>query len=197
MSGLTLKRFTGFAFGHDNQCPEMWINANKVAFVEQRIVKRGRAEVADGTRIYFDVDGGVLDVREPIGLVVSTLQSGRGGACKDCYTPLPQSWMSVCDDCREHRYNGVDHDYEDARAEVVRLSTTPEPAANWFAEQGFTGPITVYAAYNWRRRSWDRFNNAEFTEATVTDLRHRDYTLVTLQAGPRQFGEFRLDEFRR
>jgi len=90
---LCLKRFTGFAFGHDNPAPEVWV-----------------------TRIYFNVDSGVLDVRESIGLVVSTLQSGKGSICRDCYTPLPQAWMSVCDDCRAHRHAGVDADPEDAAA---------------------------------------------------------------------------------
>ena len=79
-------------------------------------MRRGHAEATDGTLIYFQqVDNtGVLAVREPIGLVVSTLQSGRGGVCGDCYQLLRESWMSVCDDCRRHRHNGVDHDPEQA-----------------------------------------------------------------------------------
>jgi hypothetical protein len=115
---LVLKRLTGFAWGHDNPAPEVWINPAQIAYVEPRVVMRHSLEVTDGTRIYFQQEAGVLDVREPIGLVVNTLQSGRGGTCKDCYQPLRESWMSVCDDCRQHRHNGVDEDYEAMRADL-------------------------------------------------------------------------------
>jgi hypothetical protein len=119
MTALTLKRLTGFAWGHDNVAPEVWINPAQIAYLEPRVVTHGHAEYQDGTRIYFQQEAGVLDVREPIGLVVSTLQSGRGGVCRDCYTTLRESWMSVCDDCREQRHCGVDEDYEAARANLV------------------------------------------------------------------------------
>src|SRR5215831_19474462 len=109
---LTLKRFSGFAYGHDNPAPEVWVNPQQIAYVEPRVIRRGGDDCTDGTRIYFNVDSGVLDVRESIGPVVSTLQSGKGSICRDCYTPLPQAWMSVCDDCRKHRHAGVDEDYE-------------------------------------------------------------------------------------
>jgi hypothetical protein len=59
----------------------------------------------------------VLAIREPIGLVVATLQAGKSGICRDCYQVIGESWMSVCDDCRQHRHNGVDGDYEAARAD--------------------------------------------------------------------------------
>jgi len=116
MSGLQLKRFTAFAWGHDNPSPEVWVNPAQIAFVQPRIVTRGHAETTDGTRIYFQQEAGVLDVREDIGLVVATL-TGKTSACRDCYTPLPQSWMSVCDDCREQRHHGVDEDYENSQRE--------------------------------------------------------------------------------
>jgi len=112
----TLKRFTQFAFGHDNQCPEVWVNPTHVAYVQPRIVVRARSEVADGTLLYFQQEAGVLAVREPIGLVVSVLQSGKGGVCRDCYQVLDESWRSVCDDCRKHRHAGVDADPEEAVA---------------------------------------------------------------------------------
>jgi hypothetical protein len=116
---LVFKRFSQFAWGHDNVAPEVWVNPAQIAYISPRIVTRGHAECTDGTLLYFQQEAGVLAVRESIGLVVSTLQSGQQGICKDCYTPLPQSWMSVCDDCREHRHRGVDEDYEAARAELV------------------------------------------------------------------------------
>ncbi len=105
---LTLKRFTLFAYGHDNTAPEVWVNPLHVAHVQPRIVTRGHAECTDGTRLFFTEEGGVVDVREPIGQVVATLMSGQGGICRDCYAPLPHAWMSMCDDCRAHRHNGVD-----------------------------------------------------------------------------------------
>ncbi|HYW88575.1 MAG TPA: hypothetical protein VFB50_12445 [Chloroflexota bacterium] len=113
---MNLKRFTQFAFGHDNVAPEVWVNPATIAYVEPRIVMRARTEVTDGTLIYFQQEAGVLAVREPIGHVVATLQSGKGGVCRDCYQVLPEAWMSVCDGCREHRHNGVDEDYEAMRA---------------------------------------------------------------------------------
>jgi hypothetical protein len=119
MTTFILKRLTGYAWGHDNVAPEVWVNPAQIAYLEPRVVTRGHAECTDGTRIYFQQEAGVLDVRESIGLVVSTLQSGRGGVCRDCYTTLRESWMSVCDDCREQRHCGVDEDYESARADLV------------------------------------------------------------------------------
>jgi hypothetical protein len=79
---------------------------------------RGRYEAQEGTLVYFQQEAGVLAVRESIGHVVALL-SARGSICKDCYTPLRESWMSVCDDCRCHRHNGVDDDYELARADLI------------------------------------------------------------------------------
>jgi hypothetical protein len=35
---------------------------------------------------------------------------------RDCYQLLAESWMSVCDDCRGHRHDGIDHDPEEALA---------------------------------------------------------------------------------
>jgi len=114
MSGVTLKRFSQFAWGHDNTAPEVWVNPAQIAYCSPRIIVRGGCDVIDGTLLYFQQEAGVLAVREPIGLVVSSLQSGQRGICKDCYQPLQESWMSVCDDCRSHHHNGVDEDYEAA-----------------------------------------------------------------------------------
>jgi hypothetical protein len=118
MASLTLKRLTQFAWGHDNSAPEVWVNPAQIAYVSPRLVTRGKCEQTDGTLLYFQQEGGVLAVREPTGLVIASLQS-RGGTCRDCYQALRESWMSVCDDCREHRHNGVDEDYEAARADLV------------------------------------------------------------------------------
>jgi hypothetical protein len=118
MSSTSLKRFTAFAWGHDVVAPEVWVNPAHIAYVAPRVVTRGHAECFEGSLLYFQQEAGVLAVRESIGLVVSTLQSGRGGVCKDCYQPLRESWMSVCDDCREQRHRGIDEDYEAAYADV-------------------------------------------------------------------------------
>ena len=113
---MNLKRFTQFAFGHDNQCPEVWVNPQQIAYVQPRIVMRARTEVTDGTLLYFQQEAGVLAVREPIGQVVATLQSGKGGVCRDCYQVLPEAWMSVCDGCKASRHGGIDVDPEEAVA---------------------------------------------------------------------------------
>jgi hypothetical protein len=115
---FTLKRFTAFAYGHDNPAPEVWVNPAQIAYVAPRIVTRGHADCSDGTRIYFNVDSGVLDVREPVGHVVAALQSGKGGLCKDCYEVLPESWMTLCTPCRMGKHCGIDEDYENALADV-------------------------------------------------------------------------------
>jgi len=109
---ITLKRFTGFAYGHDNPAPEVWVNPLQIAYVQPRLRTRGHAESSDGTLIYFQQEAGVLAVREPIGLVVAALQSGKNGLCRDCYEVLPESWMSLCSACRLHSHDGVDEDYE-------------------------------------------------------------------------------------
>ena len=111
---LVLKRFTGFAYGAANPAPELWINPAQIAYVEPRIVRRGRDDEVCGTRVYFNVDGGVVDVRESIGHVVALLSSGSGSICRDCFAPLPDSWMSLCDQCRDARHQGVDNDWEAA-----------------------------------------------------------------------------------
>jgi hypothetical protein len=112
-NGIVFQRLTQFAWGRDNTSPEVWVNVAQVAYVAPRIVMRGGSEAQDGTLIYFQQEAGVLAVRESVGHVVALLTS-RGGVCRDCYQPLSESWMSLCDDCREHRHNGVDHDPEQA-----------------------------------------------------------------------------------
>jgi hypothetical protein len=116
MSGLVLKRFSQFAWGHDNVAPEAWVNPEQIAYVAPRIVMRGHAEAVDGTLLYFQQEAGVLAVREPIGYVVSMLQSGKQGICRDCYEVLPEAWMSLCSACRCQKHDGVDADPEEAVA---------------------------------------------------------------------------------
>jgi hypothetical protein len=119
MSGLQLKRLTGFAYGHDNQAPEVWVNPQHIAYLEPRVVARGCGrEQTEGTNLYFQQDGGLLAVRESIGHVVALLGS-RGGVCRDCYQPLGEAWMTLCDDCRRHRHNGTDHDPEQVALSLV------------------------------------------------------------------------------
>jgi hypothetical protein len=75
VSPLTLKRFTGFAWGHDNTAPDVWVNPAQIAYVQSRIRTAGRDECPDGTRIFFQQEAGVLDVREPIDQVLAELQA--------------------------------------------------------------------------------------------------------------------------
>jgi hypothetical protein len=89
MSGLDLKRLTGFANGATNPAPELWINVQQIAYCEPRVVRPGRDDEICATRIYFNLDGGVVNVRESIGHVVAPLSSCRGSICRECYTPLP------------------------------------------------------------------------------------------------------------
>jgi hypothetical protein len=74
-TALTLKRFTGFAWGHDNTAPDVWVNPSQIAYLQARVRTAGHDECADGTRIYFQQEAGVLDVREPIDQVLAELQS--------------------------------------------------------------------------------------------------------------------------
>ena len=115
---LTLKRLTGFAWGHDNPAPEVWVNPVQIAYVEPRVVMRHSVEVTKGTTLYFQQEAGVLAVREDVGYVVAVLQSGRGGVCRDCYQLLAEAWANLCDDCRCHRHAGVDADPEEAELVV-------------------------------------------------------------------------------
>ena len=70
---ISLKRFTAFAWGHDNVAPETWVNPAQIAYIQPRIVTRGHAEATDGTLIYFQQEAGVLAVREDIDEVLAVL----------------------------------------------------------------------------------------------------------------------------
>lgn len=113
---VTLKRFTSFDYGQGIGYLEVFVNPAQVAYVQPRRQYDSKSDRHSlvGTRLYFQQEAGVLDVREDIGLVVATLQSGRGGVCKDCYQILDEAWMSLCAHCRDHRHDGVDADYEAA-----------------------------------------------------------------------------------
>ena len=115
MSGVTLKRLTGFSFSSSRpelQRPETWVNPAQIAYCQPRFVVRGREEVIDGTRLFFQQEAGVLDVREPVGFVVALLNSG-GGLCRECFQELPESWRQLCDPCRAH-HSGIHVDPEEA-----------------------------------------------------------------------------------
>jgi hypothetical protein len=79
---ITLKRFTGFAFDHDNKAPAVWVNPAQIAYLEARIVSRGRAEETDGTRIFFQQEAGVLDVRESLEQVLETITGAAWQGCQ-------------------------------------------------------------------------------------------------------------------
>src|SRR3954454_18971168 len=71
VSPLLFKRFTAFALNRDNTAPDVWVNPAQIAYLQSRIRTAGRDECTDGTRIYFQQEAGVLDVREPIDQVLA------------------------------------------------------------------------------------------------------------------------------
>jgi len=78
----TFKRFTQFAFGHDNPEPEVWVNPATIAYCTPRIITRGKGtESVDGTLLYFQQEAGVLAVREPIAEVVDALSGASWRRC--------------------------------------------------------------------------------------------------------------------
>lgn len=117
---LSLKRFTSFEFAVGIGYVEAFVNPNQVAYCQprRRYDTKYDKHSYDGTLIYFQQEAGVLAVKEDIGLVVAMLTS-RAGVCRDCHQELVESWMSVCHDCQAHRHNGVDEDYEAARADLL------------------------------------------------------------------------------
>jgi len=70
---IVLKRFTGFAYGRTNPAPPMWVNPDNIAYCEARLVRTAGDDAIDGTRIYFQHEAGVLDVRESLAQVVDSL----------------------------------------------------------------------------------------------------------------------------
>ena len=105
------KRFTSFDFAQGIGYVEVFVNPVQIAYVQPRRRYDSKCDThsLDGTLLFFQQEAGVLAVREDVGLVMASLQS-KGGVCRSCYQELPQAWMSVCDECRCTRYNGVDHD---------------------------------------------------------------------------------------
>jgi hypothetical protein len=112
---VSLKRFTSFDYAVGIGYLEVWIQPGNVAYVQPRRRSLGDSHVLDGTRIYFQQEAGVLDVKEPIGAVVALLGSGNGSICRDCYEPLSESWRHLCEACRAH-HNGIHVDPEEAVA---------------------------------------------------------------------------------
>jgi len=98
---VTLKRFSSFDFGVGIGYLEVFVNPDQIAYVEarRRYDSKSDRHSLDGTRIYFNVDGGILDVRDETAYVVAALQSGKGGVCRDCYQLLDQAWCTLCADC--------------------------------------------------------------------------------------------------
>jgi len=118
MNSVSLKRLTSFDYAVGIGYLEVWVNPATVAYVEprRRFDSKTDRHALDGTRLYFQQESGVLDVKEPIGAVVALLQSGTRGLCTDCYQELPEAWMTLCAACREHRHCGVDEIIEEVPA---------------------------------------------------------------------------------
>ena len=113
---VSLKRFTSFDYGQGLGYLEVWVNPSTVAYCQPRKQYDSKTDrhSLNGTLLYFQQEAGVLAVREPIGQVVATLNSGDRGVCRDCYQVLAETWASLCEDCRRGRHAGVDADPEDA-----------------------------------------------------------------------------------
>ena len=109
---VTLKRLTSFDYGQGLGYLEAWVNPSTVAYCQPRKQYESKSDrhSLNGTLIYFQEEAGVLAVREPIGQVVATLNSGDRGVCRDCYQVLEQAWRTLCDDCRRGRHADVDAD---------------------------------------------------------------------------------------
>jgi hypothetical protein len=76
VTAIVLKRFTQYSWGHDNTHLEAWVNPQQIAYVAPRVATHGREESPEGTLIYFNLDNGVLAVREDIDEVLAIL-AGR------------------------------------------------------------------------------------------------------------------------
>jgi hypothetical protein len=118
MHSVPLKRLTSFDYAVGIGYLEVWVNPSTVAYCQprRRFDSKSDQHVLDGTRLFFQQESGVLDVKESIGQVVAMLKAGDKGICRDCYQILDEAWRTVCDDCAHHRHCGVDADPEEALA---------------------------------------------------------------------------------
>jgi hypothetical protein len=121
MHSVSLKRFTSFDFAMGIGFVEAHVNPDQVAYVQprRRYDSKTDRHSYDGTLLYFQQEAGVLAVKEDIGYVLAVLQSGKGGVCRECYQILDESWSTLCTDCCRNRHNGIDEDYEAARADLL------------------------------------------------------------------------------
>jgi hypothetical protein len=92
MSAIVLKRLTSYDYTVGVGYVPVYVNPCQLAYVQPR----RRQDTLDGTLLYFNVDGGVLAVREDIDEVLAIL-AGR-------------------DYDREHK---IDYTYEAMRADLV------------------------------------------------------------------------------
>ncbi|HXJ31419.1 MAG TPA: hypothetical protein VNG35_12310 [Gemmatimonadales bacterium] len=118
MNSVPLKRLTSFEFAVGIGYLEVWVNPATVAYVQPRRQYDSKSDrhSFNGSLIYFQQEAGVLAVRDEIGYVVATLQSGKGGVCRDCYQILEEAWATLCSDCCRTRHKGVHPDPEEVPA---------------------------------------------------------------------------------
>ena len=72
MSAIVLKKLTSFDYAVGIGYVEVWVNPGTLAYVQPR----RRQDTLDGTLLYFNVDGGLLAVREDVDEVLAIL-AGR------------------------------------------------------------------------------------------------------------------------
>ena len=72
-----LIRLTSFDFAVGIGFLEVYVNPAHIAYLQprRRIDSRNEQHVLDGTRLFFQQEAGILDVREPIDEVLATFDS--------------------------------------------------------------------------------------------------------------------------
>jgi hypothetical protein len=66
-------RLTSFDFAVGHGYLDVWVNPAQLAYIQprRRADPKGDRHVLDGTRLFFQQEAGVLDVREPIDQVLA------------------------------------------------------------------------------------------------------------------------------
>ncbi len=96
MTAITLKQLTSFDFAIGIGYLPVYVNPETLAYVQPR----RRQDVLDGTLLYFNVDGGVLAVREDIDLVLAILAGRPYDRERQTYVP--------CSGCGLRNYETTD-----------------------------------------------------------------------------------------
>lgn len=73
----TLRRFTSFDYAQGIGYLPVWVNAAQIAYVQARrqYDTKNDRHLLTGTRLFFQQEAGVLDVREPVDEVLAALEA--------------------------------------------------------------------------------------------------------------------------